>query len=58
MWRISRTSGNLQEILIMASMNLLDTSRKEKLAMRGHRGDDDSHGGYYLEERSFSAEVP
>ena len=57
MWRIRRTSGNLQEILIMASMNLLDTSRNEKLAMRSHRGDDDSHGGYYLEERSPSGDV-
>jgi hypothetical protein len=32
MWRISRTSGTLQEILIMASMNLLHTSRMTSLS--------------------------
>jgi hypothetical protein len=57
MWRISRTSGTLQEILIMASMNLLHTSRNDKLAMRSHWGDDDSHGGYYQEECDPSAHV-
>jgi hypothetical protein len=36
MWRISRTSGTMQEILIMAAMNLLHTGRGEQYAMSSH----------------------